>query len=101
MTEDRFKTSDYGLKNNPESYWISSIKVPDFPVLDKEVEVDIAVVGGGIAGITTAFLLKEAGFTVALVEARKLLHGTTGHTTAKVTSQHRLIYNYLINSFGI
>jgi len=87
------------VMDNP--YWISSVKVPDFPVLDKEVKVDIAVVGGGIAGITTAFLLKKAGFKVALVEARKILHGTTGHTTAKVTSQHRLIYNYLIDKFGI
>jgi glycine/D-amino acid oxidase-like deaminating enzyme len=46
------------------------------------VEVDVAVVGGGLAGITTAYLLKRAGRTVAVIESRRIGGGETGHTTA-------------------
>jgi glycine/D-amino acid oxidase-like deaminating enzyme len=51
----------------------------------------VAILGGGIVGITTAFLLKEAGtLSIAVIEADKILDGVTGHTKAKVTSQHHL-----------
>ncbi|HWR24984.1 MAG TPA: FAD-dependent oxidoreductase, partial [Methanosarcina sp.] len=57
--------------------------------------------GGGIVGITSAFLLKEAGISsLAVIEADRILSGVTGHTTAKVTSQHSLIYDRLISKFG-
>src|SRR5438045_1231802 len=57
-------------------------------------------VEGGIAGITAAYLLKQAGRTVALVEARRLLDGVSGHTTAKVSAQHGLIYAELRERFN-
>jgi len=72
-----------------------------FPEVDTDVQADVAVIGGGIVGITTALLLTEAGVRVALVEADRLVHGVTGHTSAKVTSQHGLIYDRLQSRFGI
>ncbi|PZE19567.1 FAD-dependent oxidoreductase [Paenibacillus xerothermodurans] len=83
-----------------ESYWLASSNFPSFPKLTHDITVDAAVVGGGISGITTAYLLTKQGLKVALVEAGRLMHGTTGHTTAKITAQHDLIYNELISHFG-
>src|SRR4051812_26838087 len=74
---------------------------PAFPELDGDVEAEVAVIGGGLVGITTALLLTEAGLSVALLEADRLVHGVTGHTTAKVTSQHGLIYEDLRSRFGL
>ncbi len=76
----------------PNSYWIDSTPQTDYPRLEEDIDVDIAIVGGGIVGITSAFLLKKQGLKVAVVEANRILQGTTGHTTAKITSQHSLIY---------
>jgi glycine/D-amino acid oxidase-like deaminating enzyme/nitrite reductase/ring-hydroxylating ferredoxin subunit len=72
----------------------------EYPELDGDVRADVAVIGGGIAGVTTALLLTEAGARVVLLEADRLGHGVTGHTTAKVTSQHGLIYDRLRSRFG-
>jgi len=58
------------------------------------------VIGGGIVGITTALLLKEAGVRVVLLEANQLARGVTGHTTAKVSSQHGMLYSQLRSKFG-
>jgi glycine/D-amino acid oxidase-like deaminating enzyme/nitrite reductase/ring-hydroxylating ferredoxin subunit len=89
------------LPTYPESLWIQATEeLPSFSKLQHDIEVDVAVVGGGIAGITTAYLLTQAGMKVALLEAGKLLHGTTGHTTAKLTAQHHLIYDELIKQEG-
>ena len=89
------------VSGKPESYWIATTsKGTDFPKLEKEVEVDVAIVGGGMAGITAAYLLKQEGKKVALIEADKIGHGVTGNTSAKITSLHTLIYKYLIDHFG-
>ncbi len=85
----------------PASYWLTDCPAPAYRETDVLPEVDVAVVGGGIAGITTAYLLKQAGRTVAVVEARRLLDGVTGHTTAKVSAQHGLIYAELRDRFDI
>lgn len=83
-----------------ESYWLASASLPDYPILHEDINVDVAIVGGGLTGITSAYILKSKGYKVAVLEAGKIANGTTGHTTAKVTSQHGLIYNKLINAFG-
>lgn len=83
-----------------EPYWITSAEKMEYPVLNEDINVDVAIIGGGIVGITSAFLLKNKGFKVAILEANKILHGATGHTTAKITSQHNLIYDNLITKFG-
>ncbi|MGB7414180.1 MAG: FAD-dependent oxidoreductase, partial [Thermosynechococcaceae cyanobacterium] len=66
----------------------------------QDVVVDVAIVGGGIAGLTAAFLLKRAGKTVAVVEAEQIASKASGRTTAKVTSLHQLIYASLIKEQG-
>jgi glycine/D-amino acid oxidase-like deaminating enzyme/nitrite reductase/ring-hydroxylating ferredoxin subunit len=73
---------------------------PSWPALKGEIDVDFVIVGGGIAGLTTASLLHRSGSRVAVVEARRVGHGTTGHTTGKVTSQHGLVYQSLIERHG-
>lgn len=81
--------------------WLDNYDLNNFPQLTNDLETDVLVIGGGITGITTAYLLGEEGYRVTLVEAEKLLHGTTGHTTAKVTLQHSLVYKTLIKKHGI
>ena len=58
------------------------------------------MLGGGITGLTTALLLKQAGKTVALVELRRVGHGVSGNTTAKLTSGHGLVYAKLARKHG-
>ena len=83
------------------SVWIGTgPELPGHPELDGDVRADVAVLGGGIVGITTALLLAEAGARVVVLEADRLANGVTGHTTAKVTSQHGLIYSRLRSRFG-
>ncbi|HEX5146662.1 MAG TPA: FAD-dependent oxidoreductase [Conexibacter sp.] len=83
------------------SVWVDSAPAPRLhPQLDGDVHADVAVLGGGIVGITTALLLAEAGASVVLVEAGRLAGGTSGYTTAKVSSQHGLIYESLRSAHG-
>lgn len=80
------------------SYWIDNTKLKDFDELNKDLECDVCIIGGGITGISTAYKLSKQGVTVVLLEREKLASKTTGFTTAKITSQHGLFYDYLINS---
>src|SRR5215218_2811291 len=84
-----------------ESLWVATSPHTDYPALAGDVEVDVAVLGGGITGITTARLLKAEGKTVALLEARRLVSGVSGYTTAKLTVGHALVYRSLVSRFGV
>lgn len=88
------------FKNPPNPYWIASTEETGFPCLDGDVTVDVAVVGGGLVGIMSAYLLKKEGLRVAVIEADRILMGTTGHSTSKLTSQHTLIYDKIKRQFG-
>ncbi|MNH89949.1 Gamma-glutamylputrescine oxidoreductase [compost metagenome] len=88
------------LPQLPESMWRQSIDLPSFSKLNKDIDTEVAVIGAGITGITTAYLLVKAGIKVCILETGTILDGTTGYTTAKITSQHGLIYDNLIKYFG-
>ncbi|MET3317950.1 UNVERIFIED_ORG: glycine/D-amino acid oxidase-like deaminating enzyme [Peribacillus simplex] len=73
---------------------------PSFSKLETDITSDVLIVGGGISGITSAYLLAKQGVKATLIEAGEILNGTTGHTTAKITVQHSLIYDQLITDHG-
>ena len=84
----------------PSSLWIDSAAGPELPALDGRHTADVAIVGGGIVGIATAYRLRTAGVRVSVIEAGRILRGTTGHTTAKLTAGHGRIYTHLEKHFG-
>jgi glycine/D-amino acid oxidase-like deaminating enzyme/nitrite reductase/ring-hydroxylating ferredoxin subunit len=83
-----------------ESLWVATSGEAGFGPLGEPVDVDVAVVGAGITGLTTALLLKHGGLRVAVLEATGVSLGATGFTTAKVTAQHGTIYSALSSKFG-
>ncbi|KRF65293.1 (2Fe-2S)-binding protein [Bacillus sp. Soil768D1] len=95
MTEKNTELPQY-----PEPYWRSTLSFPSFSKLETDITTDVLIVGGGITGVTSAYLLAKQGVKVTLIEASEILNGTTGHTTAKITAQHGLIYNQLITDHG-
>lgn len=82
------------------SLWLDSVPDFNFAPLEKDIEVDVCVIGGGITGISTAYELSKAGLKVCILERDHLCHHATGNTTAKITAQHGLFYDYLINTFS-
>lgn len=89
----------YEIPPSSQSYWLEQ-SLPPFEAIKKNETADVAIVGGGITGLTAGYLLAKEGLKVIIVEAGKILSGTTGHTTAKITAQHHLIYDELIQHFG-
>lgn len=83
-----------------ESIWSKTVPIPEFPPLSGDLHVQAAVLGGGMAGILTAYRLQEQGVDAVVLEASTVASGQTGGTTAKITSQHNLIYARLIREFG-
>jgi glycine/D-amino acid oxidase-like deaminating enzyme/nitrite reductase/ring-hydroxylating ferredoxin subunit len=88
------------LHEHNRSVWVATTPQTSYPPLADPVTVDVAVVGGGICGLTTALLLRQAGATVAVIEAGCIASGTTGYTTAKITALHGLAYAQLISEHG-
>lgn len=84
-----------------KSVWQANTKLPEFPKLDKDIKTDVLIIGGGIAGILTAYFLHQNGVKYVLVEKDKICSGTTQNTTAKITFQHGLIYQKILKSGGI
>lgn len=84
-----------------DSVWSESVKLPSFKTLSGDLKTDILIIGGGLAGLLCAHMLDKAGADYALVEAERICGKITKNTTAKITSQHGLIYSKLISRFGI
>lgn len=82
------------------SIWSETCELPHFPTLDGDIRTDVLIIGGGIAGILCAHQLQQAGVDYILVEAGRIGNGVTKNTTAKITSQHGLIYHKLLRHFG-
>lgn len=82
-----------------ESLWMT-FPLPQFPALDRDIDVDVLVVGAGIAGITTAYLLSQEGVRVALVDREKVASGESGRTTAHLTYVTDQRLNELVGKFG-
>ena len=82
------------------SLWKQTAAPTAFPALEGDLKTDVLIIGGGLAGVLCAWKLKKAGVDCALVEADTIGGKTTGNTTAKLTSQHGLIYQKLLKEFG-
>lgn len=74
--------------------------MPCFPSLEGDLNTDVLVIGGGLAGLLCAWRLRQEGVECVLIEEKRLMSGVSGRTTAKITSQHGLIYGKLLRRFG-
>lgn len=87
-----------------QSVWSESIKNEQhkrIPMLEQDIKTDVLVIGGGMAGILTAYRLQQAGVKCVVAEAETVGGGITKNTTAKVTAQHGLIYSKIIGRQGV
>ncbi len=83
-----------------KSIWTEEIEIRRRRELPGDMEAQAVVIGAGMAGILTAYYLKQAGIRAVVLEADRIGSGQTKNTTAKITSQHNLIYAGLIRTFG-
>lgn len=83
-----------------KSVWSDETRLPEFKTLKKDKKTDVLIIGGGLCGILCAHALHQAGVDYILVEGNTIASGITKNTTAKITSQHGLVYSKLINQFG-
>ncbi len=74
--------------------------LPQFPPLTGDRTTEVLIIGGGMAGLLCAYSLKQAGIDCLLIESDRIGQGVTGRTTAKITSQHGLIYNRILREYG-
>lgn len=73
--------------------------MPGFAPLEGDTSVDVLIIGGGMAGLLCAWYLKNSGVDALLIESDRICSGVTRNTTAKITSQHGLIYQKLLQEF--
>ena len=93
-------TTAHTLSGKPTSYWVDSTPETTHPQLDRDVTVDVAIVGAGMLGVTAALMLKRQGAKVALLDGGRVAGGVTAYTTAKVASSHGVHYKPVTSSFG-
>ncbi len=98
--QGRFMGEDSAAAATHGSLWFDRIDAPVHAPLEGERTFDVAVVGAGITGLTTALLLTREGLSVCVLDQAEVASGTSGHTTAKVTSQHHLTYATLRTTHG-
>jgi glycine/D-amino acid oxidase-like deaminating enzyme len=88
------------MSTGPTSFWLETTAAPSRPALSGQLDADIAVVGGGITGITTAALLTRAGYRVAVLEAARIGIEETFKTAAHLTEVLDVPYHVLLSRFG-
>ena len=84
-----------------KSVWADNSSLPHFEPLKTNLKTDVLIIGGGITGLLCGYMLSISGVDCVVVEASKICGGVTENTTAKITSQHGLIYHKLIAQFGV
>lgn len=82
------------------SLWINNFKNKSFESLDQNLKTDVCIIGGGLTGISCGYYLSKAELNVCILEKDRIMEKASGHTTAKITAQHGLIYKYLFDSYG-
>lgn len=81
--------------------WLNNTKKQsNYSKLCSDTNVDVLIVGGGLTGLICAYMLKNKGINCVIIEANRIGMGITRNTTAKITSQHGLIYADLVNKIG-
>lgn len=83
-----------------ESVW-QKTELPEFPELKGDIHTNVLIIGGGMAGILTAYMLHQNGVKYVLAEKGRICSRTTANTTAKITFQHGLIYDRILKSGGV
>ncbi len=83
-----------------QSLWHATAKVQNHKTLQRNAKTDYLIIGGGICGVLCAYFLQQEGVDYMLVEGNRIGGGNTGNTTAKITSQHGLIYDHLMQTIG-
>ena len=84
-----------------DSIWTKHVELPHYPALEGDIRTDVLIIGGGILGILCAYFLQENGVDYVLAEGSTICSGITKNTTAKITSQHGLIYQKLLKNAGM
>lgn len=84
-----------------KSIWSQTVEIPERKMLKEDEVTDVAVIGAGMAGLLTAYYLQQEGKKVIVLEADRIAGGQTKNTTAKLTSQHGMIYDSLIKNYGV
>lgn len=85
---------------NMSSYWVESTKQTNYSKISEDINTDVLILGGGITGIATAYMLSDSNLDITIIDADRIAMGVTANTTAKITSQHGLLYDYLLNSYN-
>lgn len=83
-----------------DSIWREDVQMPSFPQLDGSLQTDVLIIGGGLTGLLCAWNLIRAGVECVLIEQNRIMSGVSGRTTAKLTAQHGLIYDNLLEKYG-
>lgn len=84
------------------SYWHETATINTKKSTDvKNKNFDVLIIGAGLTGLNTAYLLRNTGYKIGVIEGTNLGYGVSGYSSAKITIQHNLIYDYLIENFSL